>query len=224
MLTPAQRVRMRKLAEQQTQNASQTRADLSAYELAMAQLYEHKRALKKIQSVAKKGEFKAGILADYEPYVSGVLAGDGGHADEVITTIMLWSIDGGQYPRALPLLRYCIKHGLTLPDKFQRTLHTAIAEELSEAVLNHCKTDGNHGHDIIEPELMQAFYQLLVNADMPDPVKGKLHKATALVLEQAWPHAAIEQFETSKQYLSRANVEKRIKALKKQIEHSAAAT
>lgn len=53
-------------------------AQTSAYELMQAQLYEHRRALKAIQSIERKVEAKRDYLPLYWPWVDGVLAGGQG--------------------------------------------------------------------------------------------------------------------------------------------------
>ena len=50
-------------------------AQTSAYELMQAQLYEHRRALKAIQSIERKVEAKRAYLPLYWPWVDGVLVG-----------------------------------------------------------------------------------------------------------------------------------------------------
>ncbi|EIU5544097.1 terminase, partial [Pseudomonas aeruginosa] len=69
----------------------------NAYELQLAQLYQDRSRLKNIQSGEGKAALKVELLPAYQPYISGVLQAGKGAQDEVITTVMLWRIDAGDY-------------------------------------------------------------------------------------------------------------------------------
>lgn len=221
MITPAQRVRMRNLAKLENSGTSNIRENLSAYEMARAQLRNHSIALKGIQSIETKGTKKAEYLPDYEPYIAGVLEADSGQADDVITTLLLWSLDAKNYAMALPLAMYCLKHELILHNNHSRTVATAIADELSDAILMAEKPENGKATDIISAVDIQKFYQLVIKYDMPDQVKCKLHKACGFVLQYQWPEAAIAQLEKASQYNERAGVKKLIKKLRDDLENSA---
>jgi hypothetical protein len=64
-----------------------------------------------------------------------VLAADAGTQDEVLMTALIWSIDAGEYRRALQLAEYAVRHNLRMPDQYQRTLATALQDEFADAVL-----------------------------------------------------------------------------------------
>ena len=81
MTTPARRHQMRVMAELAAKAAGpgdEVRG--SAYELMLAQLAEHKRTLKTIQSTERKIEAKRKMLPDFEEYVTGAL--EGGQAED----------------------------------------------------------------------------------------------------------------------------------------------
>ena len=90
MTTPAKRHKLRVLAELAALAAGpgdEVRG--SAYELMLAQLAEHKRTLKTIQSTERKIEAKRKMLPDFEDYVTGALEGGQGAHDMVLTTVLL---------------------------------------------------------------------------------------------------------------------------------------
>ena len=48
---------------------------------------------------------------------------------------MIWRIDAGDYTGALDIARHAIKHGWVLPQRFNRTCGTAVAEEFADAAM-----------------------------------------------------------------------------------------
>ena len=134
MTTPAKRHKMRVLAELAALAAGpgdEVRG--SAYELMLAQLAEHKRTLKTIQSTERKIEAKRKMLPDFEDYVTGALEGGQGAHDMVLTTVLVWHLDAGNWARGLEIAAYALAHGLVLPDQYNRTLPTLLIDETATA-------------------------------------------------------------------------------------------
>lgn len=179
-VTPA----MASLRRKQAQAAAATATDSgqttgSAYELMQAQLYEHTRALKAIQSVERKVEAKRGFLADYWPWVDGVLAAGQGGEDMVLTSVFVWAIDAGEYDRALQMGAYILQHGLKLPDRYQRDPATTLIDEFADAAL---KPGGqakgpSTDHLVTVAEITAAH-------DVPDQARAKLYKALGYAVAQ----------------------------------------
>ena len=167
------------LAAQAQQDANPLR-HATGYELMLAQLGEHKRQLKQIQSVERKAEAKRRMLPEYAAWMEGVLQADSGAQDDVFMTVLVWHIDAGEFAAALPLAAYAIRHKLTMPDQYKRTTACLIAEEFANMVLK--------APDAIRPEDAGALLELeaLLNGeDMPDEVRAKLHKALGYAVSQA---------------------------------------
>jgi hypothetical protein len=150
----------------------------TAYELILAKLNSDKRRLKQVQSLERKIDVKSEILPDYEAWVSGVLAGDKGGQDDVVTTVMVWRIDVGDYAGAFPLAAYVLRHGLTLPDNYVRTPTTLIAEEIADAALR--EFSAGRSFDLA---VLTQTDELTAGHDMPDEVRAKLTKAIGLAQE-----------------------------------------
>ena len=182
----------------------QTMAESSAYELQMAQLHQHYQQLKGIQSTQGKQELKAKILPDYAPYIDGVLASGQGAQDEVVTTVMLWRFDAGDYQGGLDIAAYVLEHGLTMPDRFARTTGCLVAEEVAEAALKAIKA----GSTFDIGTLTEAD-RLTAGHDMPDEVRAKLMLATGRVAAaQVAPDkpnpADVHSLEVARHFLTRA--------------------
>lgn len=175
--TPAQAHRQRKLASL-TSAAAEPGSELvgTAYQLMQAQLADHRRSLKLIQSVERKIEAKREFLPDYDAWVDGALAtGTGGH-DLVLTTVMVWHIDAGNYARALEIAAYAIKHSLPLPDQYDRNLGTVLIDEIGGAAL---------AGKIPLPEALEILpcvLYLTKDLDAPDQARAKLYKALGWAL------------------------------------------
>jgi hypothetical protein len=173
--TPAQRHRLRCLAQQQAAQLDAANAHGhtvgTAYELQLAQLHQHRLRLKDIQSIERKVEAKRTMLPEYDAYVDGVLAARPGTQDEVITTVLVWHIDAGNYGRALDIAEYALAAGMTPPDRYERTLPTIVQDEIAEAIING-KLQGLEA----KHAAAQAI-ALTEDADTPDQARAKLYKA-----------------------------------------------
>ena len=174
-MTPAQRHKLRVLAEKAAQAAALANphgeTTGTAYELMQAQLHEHGRTLKGIQSVEKKVEAKRRMLADFDPYLDGVLQADVGTQDNVVTTLLVWHLDTGNWQRAIELADYCMRHALQLPDMYQRSLPTLLIDETSDAAIKGAVT----GTDALG--MLGRVGVLTEQSDVPDQARAKLHKA-----------------------------------------------
>lgn len=174
--TPAQRHQTRVLAQLaagQTETGSSTTG--SQYELMLYQLAEDRRRLKQLQSIQSKIALKKQLLPAYEAWVDGVLHGGKGGQDDVLTTVLVWHIDTGEYERALHIARYVVQHGMTLPDQYQRDIPTMLLDEFAGAYLQGKLAD--------EPALaaivLEQVNELTKDKDTPDQARAKLYKALA---------------------------------------------
>lgn len=141
------------------------------YELMCSKLIQDQQRLKSILSIQGKIEVKREILRDYLPWVNAALEANKGAQDRVLTTVMVWSIDTGEYQLALAIAAYCLTHGLSLPDQYQRTLPTLLLDEIPGAFLSGQAPTSN-GLDILrQVETLTQEY------DAPDQARAKLYKA-----------------------------------------------
>ncbi|EYC51460.1 small terminase subunit [Hylemonella gracilis str. Niagara R] len=148
----------------------------NAYQLMLAQLAEHRAALKEIKSVERKAEFKAAILPVYDAWVDGVLASDKPGEDFVFTTALIWHIDAGHYARAWQLARHALAHAMPLPPTYERDLATALIDEYAWAFLAG-KMTAAEALEIL-PQVLETTQPF----DAPDQARSKLHKALAYAL------------------------------------------
>lgn len=205
-LSLAQKTQQRKRAAAESAATAPNRpmADSSAYTMQMAQLHQHYQQLKGIQSTQAKEELKAKLLPDYAPYIAGVLASGQGAQDEVVTTIMLWRFDAGDYQGGLEIAAYVLKHGLTMPDRFARTTGCLVAEEIAEAALKALKAGGT-----FDIGVLAEADRLTAGEDMPDEVRAKLMLAMGRVaaaqVDPDKPNPAdVHSLEVARHFLTRA--------------------
>lgn len=188
--SPAARFKQAQLARIAVQQADsgnfapdrpETGAEATEYELLMAALGEDMRRLKSIQSTEGKIAAKRELIDKYSPHVDATLAAalETGTAvqDELLANIMIWRFDIADYDRALDIAAHVLTYGLRLPERFQRTPGTLIAEEVAEAALTASKADKDFPR-----EVLQRAAALTADSDMPDVVRAKLAKATGLHL------------------------------------------
>ncbi|WP_063894502.1 phage terminase small subunit [Burkholderia pseudomultivorans] len=161
--------------------ASTQRGQDRAYELMRAKLATDQRRLKETQSVERKIEIKREILPDYVPYISEVLERDAGGQDDVVTTIMLWRLDARDMGGAMEIARYAIRHGLTMPAHFDRTLPATVAEGFADTA-------------DVPSGLLAEVIDLTTPFDMVDQIRAKLFKAYGVALTAVDPGSALAAF------------------------------
>lgn len=161
--------------------SSTQRGQDRAYEMMRAKLATDQRRLKETQSVERKVEIKREILPDYVPYISEVLERDAGGQDDVVTTIMLWRLDARDMGGAMDIARYAIRHGLTMPAHFDRTLPATVAEGFADTA-------------DVPSGLLAEVIDLTASFDMVDQIRAKLFKAYGVALSAVDPDAALAAF------------------------------
>lgn len=85
---------------------------------------------------------------------------------------MVWRMDAGDFAGALDIAEYVIQHALLMPDRFERTTGTIVAEEIAEVALKAQKAGGT-----FDVKLLLRTEQIAGEEDMPDQAKAKLHLA-----------------------------------------------
>ncbi|HDX3910767.1 TPA: terminase [Enterobacter kobei] len=179
MLTPAQRHFQKVMAERRGQADEESDIQRTAHEQILHRLRMDLSRLSGVQSEETKAEMKKSMLPEYEGWIEGTLDGDNGRQDEVITRLMVWAIDCRDYALALRLGRYVVRHGLTLPDNFNRTAATFLTEEMSKPVLTLAAADADA--DLSSGvAVLDEVAEIVADSDMPDVVRAKLCKARAL--------------------------------------------
>jgi len=119
----------------------------------------------------------------------------------VLTTIMVWSIDAGDFVSALSIGRYVLKHGLKMPDRFARTTGCLLAEEVANAALKQQKAG-----EPFDRFVLTLAADITAEHDMPDQARAKLHLALGKAYLAELDEAAIdaEQLEQARANLGRA--------------------
>ncbi len=154
------------------------------YRGLLAALQDDLRTLHDIQSVETKIERKRSMITAYIPWCKGVLEATeetSAPQDEIVVTIMIWSLDIQEWDAALDLAEHCLRHGLQLPERYNRTLGCLVVEEIAEYAIKHADGDAAP----VPLEVLQRTAPLLAH-DMPDQVKAKFHRA----LGECWARMA----------------------------------
>lgn len=208
--SPAQRHRIRTLAAQESEAAASAGvAGGDQYEQMLAQLAQHERNIRSVQSRERRLPLKEEALREYDDYVQGVLEADTGAQDDVLMTVMVWSLDVGDIERAMPLAEYALRHGLGTPERYQRNTATLVAEEIAEAGLREAEAV-TVDHLVRAQELTQAY-------DMPDEVRAKLFKASGLAVAEAEPERALSDLRRAVELHDKVGVKKDIERLERRV-------
>jgi len=220
MLSPAQAHLMRVEAARATAKAAPGAAvDAStsrAHRLMRAKLDTDRRRLQQVQSVERKIAIKREILSDYDAYVSGVLASGQGVQDDVMGYVLTWRIDVGDYAGALDVARYVLDHNLSLPDRFERTPATLVAEEPAVQALK--AYDAGKPFDV---GVLETILALTASRDMPDQVRAKLHFAIGRHLINAAPQNALEHLRRAVELHDKVGAKKDIEQLERRLRQTA---
>ena len=173
-LTLAQRTQLRKRAALEAASTAPAALmdGLSNYELMLAKLQQDQLRLQQVQSTQHKALVKAELLGEYKPYIDGVLSAGRGAQDDVVTTVMLWRFDAGDWAAGLDVAGYVLQHGLKMPNRFNRSTGCLVAEEVAEAALKAQKAGESFPIDV-----MKRTAALTESQDMPDEVRAKLKLA-----------------------------------------------
>lgn len=142
------------------------------YERTLVRLRADIQQLRDIESVERKIAHKAVILPAYAPWVDGVLQADSGAADEVLPNVMVWRIDTGDVRGALQIGAYILRHGLAMPDRYQRGAAGVLAEEVAEHALRNIKAGVK-----LDADTLRDTLALTEPFDMADEARAKLCKA-----------------------------------------------
>lgn len=191
----------------------QTMAGATPYELMLAKLAADRRTLKGVQSVSRKVELKRKLLPEYVDYVTGVLSGGRGAQDDVLVMVMIWRIDAHDYDGALSIASYALAHRLTLPEPFERSLASVVAEQFADAALSAFMDGGS-----FDAARLERVDELTHDADMHDQVRAKLYKALGYALQEADPPRSLGYLRSALSLNDRVGVKKDIDRLSKLVE------
>lgn len=213
-MTPARRHRERALAALQgAANPQFDQARANAYELQLMQLAEHRRTLKGIQSIERKIDAKRTMLGVYKPWIDGLLAADRGGQDDVLVTVMLWTLDTGDLEGALPMASYVLRHGLSTPDRYERTAATMIAEEVADTAIKQQEAGAGPS-----TSLLGQYMARLHGSDIFDQVRAKLHKAVGRAcLADGLKQQAAEHYRRAIELHDKVGIKKELEVLEREL-------
>ncbi|BBS85942.1 MULTISPECIES: phage terminase small subunit [Aeromonas] len=213
-MTPARRHRERALAALQGAASPQfDQARANAYELQLMQLAEHRRTLKSIQSIERKIDAKRTMLPVYKPWIDGLLAADRGGQDDVLVTVMLWTLDTGDLEGALPMASYVLRHGLSTPDRYERTAATMIAEEVADTAIKQQEAGAGPS-----TSLLGQYMARLHGSDIFDQVRAKLHKAVGRAcLADGRKQLAAEHYRRAIELHDKVGIKKELEVLEREL-------
>ncbi|KZN43989.1 phage terminase small subunit [Pseudoalteromonas luteoviolacea] len=213
MTSPAHKHFNKVLAAKRGDNELDNTRAQNQYELMLMQLAEHRRTLKRVQSLERKLETKAKFLPEYEAYIAGVLTGNTGVQDEVFVTILLWHIDIGSIEQALPLAQYALTHDLVMPDRFERALACAIAEEAAETAARLFESE-----KAISSKTLGQLVAMTAEHDMYDQARAKLFRQLGHALEaENQVEKAVEAYKQALTLNAKVGVKKFIDKLEREL-------
>lgn len=136
--------------------------------------------LKDIRSIRLKIAAKREMLPAYRAWCDGLLEAGrmtvgndlSGPADDVLPTIMVWTIDTCDWPRALELAAHVLRFRISLPKRYNRDAPTLIVEQIAEEAIKL-----QQAGEVFPFEVLEQVEDLTRDADMFDEVRAKLNKA-----------------------------------------------
>ncbi|MEB5477577.1 phage terminase small subunit [Acinetobacter pollinis] len=155
----------------------------SVYEKLFLQLKRDQSLLKQIQATSSKIEKKKALFDQYKSYVDGILESCPNVPDEIISNMLVWTVDTGDYDYAINIMKYMLKAQLNTPDQFERTVATFVYEQVAETQLKLLSAEDedepfNLNVLIKLEELLHTSADFPEHAfDMPEQVKARLYVA-----------------------------------------------
>jgi len=144
------------------------------YAVLKVRLDDCLRKLADVASHEARLPLKAEFLSGFRPWVDGVIEADAPVQDEILLTSLVWSIDVGDFTRAVQLGAFALRHGLAMPERYNRSVACFLREDIATFEID------NPG--AVSLDLLVRVDELTADADMPDAAKAKLDKA----LGRAW--------------------------------------
>lgn len=213
MVSPAQRHFQRVMAGKVAAQADDApRANSNVYELMLAKLHTDRARLSDVQSVERKIAVKRELLPEYDAWVTGALEAGSGAQDAVLMTVLVWYIDVGDYARALDVAAYALEHNLALPDQYDRTLATVLADEIGDAALAALRNKADFPLDVLQRVLV-----LTQDQDMPDQARAKLYKAAGNTIRDQNPEQALQLLRRALELHAGSGVKRDITALETEL-------
>ncbi|HHR5812561.1 phage terminase small subunit [Providencia alcalifaciens] len=186
-------------------------ADPSGVTQVKLMLRQHMRDLGKTQSFERKAVYKRKVLPLYEPWITETLKRNAGAQDDVLMYLMLWSFDAGMYEQGLDIAQYALKHQLSMPSGQSRTTGCAIAEEMGDRA-----KEAYTAKKPLPLAILQRTMSLIEHEDMPDKVRGELHKWLGYSLrDNDFPQPALCELMRALELNDRSGVKQDIKQLEK---------
>lgn len=211
--SPAARHRQKALSQKEVTNIAAAGPN-HAYRMLQLKLREDKQALKSKQSIQAKIELKRDLVDHYDEWIDATLSAGKGDQDNLLTTMMLWHIDIGNFGRALDIAEYAMKHNLKMPDAHQRTLATVVAEEIADTAKKLATSN-----EIDDEQIAQVLRAstITADADMPDQVRAKLSRQVGELTEAVNPVFALDNYQNALKFDANSGVKGSIKRLEKQL-------
>lgn len=224
MLTPAQKHWQTVMANRRGAQVEEVQVVRTAHEQILHRLRMDQASLHRVQSAVAKAGMKREMLPGYQGWIDGTLQGDSGRPDEVITTLMIWAVDCQDYPLALRIGRYVVRHGLAMRDDFKRTAPVMLAEEMCNQVINLATTDTGDLAGYIP--LLDELADVVAGCDMPDEVAAKIYKSRAYARRNSTDPAVraemLEFFRQATALNPNAGVKREIQSLTRELKNAKA--
>lgn len=208
MTSPAQRHKQAILAQKAVTDDTPEQA--TAYELMLAMLGQHKRALKEQKSFKHKNALKAELLVEWHTYIDELTINGNGTPNAIAGQLMVWCIDTADYARAINLGRYMLANNIGMPEQFERDTEDTLAEEMATAWI------GTDEPTITLDELLTT-QGLVEGFELFDPVSAKLHRAIGEAYAQSGnTDEAITHLESAISYNPQVGCKPLLNKLKKE--------
>lgn len=168
------------------------------------QLIDHQTTLKATKSQETKIALKREFAPLYAAWVDGMVQADqpptSEQAAELVSTMMIWRIDTGDFTGAMPMVEFVLKHGVPMPARFDRDAATFVTDQVSEAAIA-AYDKAQPGEEAFPLAVLAQVEDLVATADMHDQVKAKLQKAIGRALaSDAGEESRVRQEECLKRY------------------------
>lgn len=171
--------------------------------------------LKSFDGTPRKVAYKQERIDHYLPWVLGLIEGDLGHEDKILSYMLVWTIDIGDIPNFLKIAAYMHKHDLKPP--FETKLPSFISDNASDNIDSLSIEDAEEIARFIADQDVQENSHATFLRLLGQKVLDGREPETISIDDLADINRVISYWETAVQLDSRVGIKKKLEQFQKRV-------
>lgn len=171
--------------------------------------------LKSFDGTPRKVAYKQERIDHYLPWVLGLIEGDLGHEDKILSYMLVWTIDIGDIPNFLKIAAYMHEHDLKPP--FETKLPSFISDNASDNIDSLSIEDAEEIARFIADQDVQENSHATFLRLLGQKVLDGREPETISIDDLADINRVISYWETAVQLDSRVGIKKKLEQFQKRV-------